>query len=374
MNPYVPGQPATPDTFAGREAVLRRTEEALELARRLRRNSAILLSGYRGSGKTSVLRKIEAVTLAARPDAIVVEIPLRIHSSEDRLLASVVQEVARQLEGRAGAGERLRTFLARVHGLSIAGTGITVGASSAVRPTSGLAVWRECIESLPVGGILLVCVDDAELLDSSGLGALKTVAETHGGVAIVLVVSGGVELADRLAQPDTSPIARVFSAGRFDIGELSPPETAEALNAPIRAATLDGGWSTDAIALVHRLSRGYPFLVQCLAHASFVEGATVDAARVQAAIPVALVVGGSWLERECASASDEDIRVFAKIADVGRPRLRSSEILSLGIQSPYIGRLVRQKILKKISRGQYELRKAPVIAYYHALARGLRLG
>lgn len=374
MNPYVPGQPATPGTFAGREAVLRRASEALELARRLGRNSVLLLNGYRGSGKTSVLRKIEALTLAARSDAIVVEIPLRIHSSEDRLLASVVQEVARQLEGRAGAGDRVRAFLSRVHGLSIAGTGVTLGASAASRPTSGLAVWRECIDSLPDGSILLICVDDAELLDTSGLGALKTIAETQGRVPIVLIVAGGVELADRLSQPDTSPIARIFSAGRFDIGELSPSETGEALNAPIRAADLHGGWTTDAIELVHRLSRGYPFLVQCLAHAAFIEGSTVEVSRVQASVPEALEVGGSWLERECASASDEDIRAFAKIADVGRPRLRSSEILSLGIQSPYIGRLVRQKILKKISRGQYELRKAPVIAYYHALARGLRLG
>jgi hypothetical protein len=373
MNPYVPGQPATPDTFAGREAVIRRAEEALELANRLRRNSAILLSGYRGSGKTSMLRKIEAVTLTTRPGALVVEVPLRVHSSEDRLLASIVEEVARQLEGRSGPGERVRAFLSRIQGLSVAGTGVAVGPSSADRRTTGLAVWRECIESLPTTTILVVCVDDAELLDASGLGALKTVAETHGGAPIVLVVSGGVELSDRLSQPDTSPIARIFSAGRFDIGELSLSETADALNAPIRSAGLEGGWSPDAIELVHRLSRGYPFLVQCLAHASFAEGAMIDTGQVQGAIPGALEVGGSWLERECASASDEDIRAFAKIADASRPRLRSSEILSLGIQSPYIGRLVRQKILKKISRGQYELRKAPVIAYYHALARGLRL-
>ncbi len=373
MNPYVPGQPATPDTFAGREAVLRRATEALEQARRLGRNSAVLLNGYRGSGKTSVLRKLQALTIAARSDALVVEVPLRLHSSEDRLLASIVQEVSRQLESRAGAGDRVQAFLSRMHGLSIAGTGVTLGASAASRPTSGLAVWRECLDSLPDGGLLLVCVDDAELLDASGLGALKTMAETQGRAPIVLIVAGGVELADRLSQPNTSPIARIFSAGRFDIGELSPSETGEALNAPIRTADLRGAWTADAVELVHRLSRGYPFLVQCLAHAAFLEGSTVDVGRVRASVPAALQVGGSWLERECASASDEDVRAFAKIADVGRPRLRSSEILSLGIQSPYIGRLVRQKILKKISRGQYELRKAPVIAYYHALARELHL-
>jgi hypothetical protein len=374
VNPYVPGQPASPDTFAGRTEVLLRLDESLELARRLRRNSAILLNGYRGSGKTSALRKIAFRAVREFPETVAVEVPLRIQSSEDRLLATVVQEVGRQLEGRTGLGDRIKGFLGRINGLAIGGNGVTVGPAAGHRRTSGLSVWRDCVESVQREGILMIGVDDAELLDASGLGALKTISESHGGAPIILAIAGGVELGDRLSQRNTSPIARIFSAGRFDIGEFSLEETREALDAPIRAAGSPATWTAEAADEVHRLSRGYPFLVQCLGYAAFRESAPIDLDRVKSTVDAALKAGGSWLERECASASDEDIRAFAKIADQGRSSLRSSEILSLGVQSPYIGRLVRLRILKKVARGQYELRKAPVIAYYHALARGLRIG
>jgi hypothetical protein len=332
-----------------------------------------MLHGYRGSGKTSALRKIQAVVRSEAPSTLAVEIPLRMLSSEDRLLASIVQEVGRQLETRAGLGERIKGFLSRINGLSVAGGGVSVAPGGADRRTSGLAVWRDCIESLDADTVLLICVDDAELLDPSGLGALKTIAEAHARVPIILVVAGGVELSDRLGQRDTSPIARVFSGARFDIGELSLEETGAALASPITAVGGSGSWQLEAIREVHLLSHGYPFLVQCLASAAYREPDPIDAARVRRAVEQALKIGSSWLERECANASDEDIRAFAKIAAHGGSRVRSSEIISLGIQSPYIGRLVRLKILKKISRGHYELRKAPVIAYYHALARDLRL-
>jgi type II secretory pathway predicted ATPase ExeA len=373
VNPYAPGQPANPEAFAGRGEVLERVEEAVQDALRLRRSTAIMLHGYRGSGKTSALRKIQAVVESRARGTIAVEIPLRIHSSEDRLLASIVQEVGRQLDSRGGVGDKVRAFLSRIHGLSIAGTGVSVAPGGADRRTSGLAVWRDCIESLEPKNILLICVDDAELLDLSGLGALKTIAEAHARVPVILVVAGGVELSDRLGQRDTSPIARVFSGARFDIGELSLEESATALNSPIGAVGGKGSWHADAVREVHRLSHGYPFLVQCLASAAYRESPPIDVARVRGAVDSALKIGSSWLERECAEGSDEDIRAFAKIGAEGRSRIRSSEIISLGIQSPYIGRLVRLNILKRISRGHYELRKAPVIAYYHALARDLRL-
>ncbi|MFI5418659.1 MAG: ATP-binding protein [Candidatus Lutacidiplasmatales archaeon] len=373
MNPYAPGQPASPDSFAGRGNVIERVEEAVLDALQIRRSTAVMLHGYRGSGKTSALRKIQAVVRTQAPGSIAAEIPLRVHSSEDRLLATIVQEVGRQLSARPRLGEKVKGFLSRINGLSIAGTGVSVMPGGTDRRTSGLAVWRDCIESLEGEKILLICVDDAELLDASGLGTLKTIAEAHSRVPIILVVAGGVELSNRLGQRETSPILRVFSGARFDIGELSPEETGAALSAPINAVGGTGSWRPDAVREVHLLSHGYPFLVQCLASAAYRAPDPIDVPRVRGTVEAALKIGSSWLERECADASDEDIRAFAKIAAQGRARLRSSEIISLGIQSPYIGRLVRLKILKKISRGHYELQKAPVIAYYHALARDLRL-
>lgn len=78
MQPYDPQRPATPETFAGRQPLLAFVENALQAARSLRRGSAMLLYGYRGSGKTSALRKIQSLVRESAPKGIVVEVPLRV--------------------------------------------------------------------------------------------------------------------------------------------------------------------------------------------------------------------------------------------------------------------------------------------------------
>lgn len=371
VNPYVPGQPASPELFAGRSELIQKAEDAMEEATKIRRSSAILLHGYRGSGKTSAIRKIQSLARMRSERCLISELQLRAHSSEDQLLASIVADLKRQVESRGGVAGRLKSWLERVNSVSLGGIGIGLAPKGAANSGHGLMLWRSLVDALEEVAFLVVCIDDAELLDSTGIGALKTIAESHSPTPIILVVAGGVELSDRLAQKDASPIARIFSGSRYDIGEFSESETRTALEAPVVKMGGTARWTSDGVREVQSLSHGYPYLVQCVASASYTEGRPLDANRVRQSVEGALKVASSWLEKECADASDEDIRAFAKIAGTHRTELRSSEIISLGIQSPYIGRLVRQKILKKISRGHYELRKAPVIAYYHALQRKL---
>ncbi len=374
MNPYAPGQPADPRSFAGRKELLRQTVDAVEVATKLQRSTAILLHGYRGSGKTSILRKMQDQVRQLSPDAITVELPLRSMTPEDRLLTSLVLEITRQLAARKSVTKRVREFLGRVNGLAVpGGFGISIGSDSPTSVSSALALWRDCMESLEDVPLVVVSIDDAELLDPSGLGALKTIAEAHSATPVILVVTGGVEFSDRLAQADASPVARIFSGARFDVGEFSEVETREALESPLAALNLKGKWTEGAASTVHRMSHGYPYLVQCIAHAAYTDGGRMDEARVLGALEKALDVASSWLQRECAEASDQDIVSFALIAGTGKAVLRSSEIQSVGVQAPYIGRLVRQKVLLKVSRGHYEVRKAPVIAYYHLLRRKLVL-
>src|SRR5579863_5643485 len=372
MNPYAPGQPAEPSSFAGRRELLRKVTEAVEVATKLGRSSAILLHGYRGSGKTSTLRKIQDQVKRLSPGAVAVELPLRSQTAEDRLLASLVVEVTRQLATRKSLAKRVSEFLSRVNGLSIpGGFGVNVDPDPTRSIGSALALWRDCIDALEGIPLVVVSIDDAELLDSTGLGALKTIAEAHSKTPVVLIVTGGVEFSDRLSLPDASPIARIFSGARFDVGEFSPAETREALESPLAALKLKGRWTDSGAAAVHRISHGSPYLVQCIASAAYQEAGKMDEAAVTASLERALDVASNWLQRECADASDLDIISFALIAGTGKPTVRSSEILALGVQAPYIGRLAREKILLRVARGNYELRKAPVIAYFHVLRRKL---
>lgn len=130
-------------------------------------------------------------------------------------------------------------------------------------------------------------------------------------------------------------------------------------------------WSEDGLKEAHKLSRGYPYLVQCIASASYIEGGDIDAPHVKASLMAALNIGKPWLSHELETASDNDFRSFLKIAESGKTSFKSSELGDIGISPPYIGRLAGLGILKKISRGRYELVKPPIIAYYHTLTRGI---
>jgi hypothetical protein len=370
MNPYAPGQPADPEAFAGRNELLRRFSDAIEGARQHHRSAAILLYGYRGSGKTSAIRKLRAIAREAEPRAISVELPLRESAvSEVKLLLALLSEVRREARDQATIPDRLKMFLERITSLSLGPVGVTLSLPTGTENVNALTLWRECTSALDGIPFLLLCIDDAEALADDGLGTLKTIAEAQSPTPVVLVVAGGWELSDRLAEKLSSPVGRVFSGGQFDIGEFSRGETDDALNVPIARTGAPCHWTQDGRAKVHELSHGYPYLVQCLAYAAFQEGFAIDAESVEASLSAALGVASPWLKNECADASDNDIIAFLKVASTGEVSLRSSQIVALGIQSQYLGRLVRQQILKKVSRGHYELRKAPAIAYYHTLVR-----
>ena len=104
-------------------------------------------------------------------------------------------------------------------------------------------------------------------------------------------------------------------------------------------------------------------------------GRRVDRRIPRAALrgPSALDLASSWLERELRDASDEDIRAFAKIAGLGQSEIRSAEVTRLGINHVYLVRLTERGVLKRLSRGRYELRMAPAVAYFHALRRSIKL-
>ncbi len=371
MRPYEPGLPADPASFAGRAELVQAVRLHLEEARGLRRSSALLLQGYRGSGKTSAIRKIEAMVQEEVPGTLAVELQLRAQSSENYLLLSIVKDIHRQLEGRKELSGRLKEWLGRIGSVSIAGTGVTLGPKRRVSVAEGLTLWKSCVEALEKEPLLLVCIDDAELLDTRGLGTLKTIAESRPPVPVILVVAGGVELWDRLSRKDASPVVRIFSGAVFDIGEFTLDETREAVEVPVARVGGTGRWTEDGIREVHSLSHGYPYLVQCLAAATYSDGTDIGAVRVRERLPEALRVGAGWLDRESVDLSEEDVRAFAKIAASGKGTCRTSEILGLGIRNVYIDRLIKEGILRKVSRGRYELRKAPAIAYYHALRRGI---
>lgn len=371
MDPYDPQRPSPPESFAGRARLVEQATAFLARARLQRTSAALLIHGHRGSGKTSALRKIEALAVEASPDALAIEIPLRQTSTEGALLRALVEEVSSHARRRRAEGNKWAKALERLASVSVdvMGSGVSVERAAPSRDRNSLTLWSECLDALPRDTILTACIDDAEHLDEAGVGTLKTIAEARTPVPILLAVSAGPELMRRLATPEFSPVARAFSGATFDMEAFTPSETREALDAALKAPHATGRWHGEAARRIHELSHGYPYLVKCIASAAYRDVATMTEEDVNRAVPRALEIASPWLEREIPRASDGDIKAFVKIAKSERTSLKSSEIIELGINSAYIGRLLHLDVLKNVAPGHYELRKAPVVAYYHELKR-----
>jgi hypothetical protein len=373
MRVYDPQTPASPETFAGRKDLQEYVRESLETAKRLGKGSSMLLHGYRGSGKTSALRKIQSIVLSVEPEAVVVEVPLRVPSSEAMLVQAIAEQVRRSIAGRTGLPGKVRRALESLSAVSVLGTGIERSRPGSPGPAHPLTMWKEALEVAQSAPVLAICIDDAELLSGEEIGILKTMAESDSPVPILLTVAGGPELKEKLSQKDASPILRVFSGAIFDIGQFTEAETRQALEAPLKRAKMSNRWEPSAVTALYHLTHGYPYLVQCFAAAVFDPGHNPTAADVRRETPAALRFAASWLEREIPNASDEDLRAFAAVATLGRSDVDAADIRRLGVQYAYIARLTRAGVLKRVARGHYELRKAPAIAYFHALRRGLDL-
>ena len=256
----------------------------------------------------------------------------------------MIDEIRRTVRVRSDSGslfKRISERLARID-LTVLGTGVGVTTTPGARYSNPLTIWRTCIDELGGVPLVLICIDDAELIEPAGLGTLKTLGESSGDVPVMLAVAGGPDFLARLSQRGSSPVARVFSGATFDMEELRLDETREAVLAPVRASggRATGIWADAAIARIQDLSHGSPYLVQCLAYAAYRDESEITEGGVDASIRAAVTVAEPWLRQEIPHASDEDILSFLKLAETRKPNFRSAEILGLGIQSPYVGRLV----------------------------------
>ena len=225
------------------------------------------------------------------------------------------------------------------------------------------------LKSLKDVSCVVVAIDDSDELDISALGELKTVMEEITSIPIILIISGGVEFEERLVG-QYSPIARIFSGASYNISRFEYSETKEVLEFPLgkEGSTT---WTEDAVKSLHQFTLGYPYLVQCLAKASYRENQDITKEIVESSVETAVGIGKSWLGHEIPNASDNDIKFFLKIVELNKEMFQNSEMTEKEILPPYVGRLVKLKVIKKISYGRYKLEKSPIVAIFEKLKRGI---
>lgn len=371
-NPYDPQNPAKPNYFGGRHAVLTKVQERIDRALTQKQSGGILIYGFRGVGKTSLLNKIRSIiepdVREPNKNTIVISRRLSRTTNDEELYRILVESLVDEIERRKTSFEKVTEKASTVKSISFAQFQVAFSIRKGER--SEFSRWQTAVRALKNTELVIIEIDDADYLSVEAISELKTIVEHTTHVPLLVVVSGGADFNKKLVN-DFSPIARVFSGAAFNIGEFSQEETREVLELPLKNEATR--WTQDAIQTVHKLSKGYPYLVQCLASASYTENREIEKKYVVDALKQALDIGKPWFENELVDASDNDIISFAKIADSGKTTLKSTEITTdLGISPIYIGRLVKLKVIEKINRGRYTLIKAPIIAQYHLLKRGLK--
>jgi hypothetical protein len=356
LNPYVPTDAIPPPLFAGRKEVLQRAAELEERARH-GIHGGLLLAGHRGIGKTSTLRAVEA---GLGKGVALVRLRFSRRTSLEQFAAELVGTVRAQEPAwreRFGLREVELPFLT-----------VRIEPRARGEATPQVAV-LETLRALRRVAVLWLSLDDFDWVDGDAMSLLKSAMEGAGSPTVVVCVAGGPKVRQRMIS-EHSPIVRFFSGSDFDLANFTHEETREALALPLDRRGIGGRWEDDAVVAVHRWTGGYPYLVQCLAHAAFSPGA-IGRANVEAALPAALRIAGTWMDRELASASDQDIRYLDRIGRAQRNEWRASELVEIGLNPLYLRRLERLGALRKVSRGRYEVVKPPMVARFHMWKRGL---
>jgi len=370
-NPYDPQNPAKPDYFGGRIEALQIANERLDRAFRSNQSGGILVYGHRGVGKSSLLKKVSDIASKDDNDnpknTIIIYRRLSKTTSDSELYQILNEELLQKIEERKSVIDTLKKAGRSLNGINFFQFGVEFGKE--MQEKTVYQKWKIYLNSLKNVDYVLVAIDDADYLSTEALGELKTIIEDSGKVPIILVVSGGIQFESRLVD-EYSPIARIFSGASINLSRFSIEETTEVLTKPL-IVEKNTKWDKDAIKEVQTYTYGFPYLVQCLASASYQENKSITHDRVKESTKAALSIGRSWLDNEIKSASDQDVQSFAKLVKLNKEIFKSSEINHAGVLSPYIGRLVKLGVIKKENRGRYSLQKSPMIAIYGMLKRNL---
>ena len=344
-NPYDPQTPARPEYFGGRGQVLGKLRERIQMAKEHKKSGGVLIFGHRGVGKTSLINKIisEMSGSSDNPSNIlIINRRLARTTNDQELYRLLNEELIQQIERRKNVIEKIKSMAKNVNSLNAFNLGIEIIKNDPEK--SPYHIWRNYIENLKNVGLILIAIDDADWLSLEAIGELKTIVEEVSNVPVLLAISGYIDFEEKLVDR-YSPVARIFSGASFNIGRFSLDETKEVLTKPL--VNEQTKWEENAVAKVHKVTGGYPYLVQCLASASYVENQLITEEIVIENIKQAISIGQSWLDHEIPDASDQDVVSFAKIAKLDKNIVQSTEISNAGVSPPYVGRLVKLKILKK---------------------------
>jgi type II secretory pathway predicted ATPase ExeA len=261
QNPFNPGPGLAPPVLAGRDQVLAQGRLLWGRLAQSQSQPGLLLLGLRGSGKTRLLRALAADAGQAGLRSALVE------AHFGRPLALLLVPALRTLLLAQGSGPGTEGALAVLNSFSGAHTKLpAAGPSKPGLADSGdleadLASLAEALGAAAQaqGQALLLCVDEAQALDSGELSALLWAqhrlaqAQLPFGLALA-----GLPCLESLSEAERGLAEKVLEI--VDLEPLDRDAAALALRSPAQALGVE--WDADALSEVLRQAKGLPYLLQ----------------------------------------------------------------------------------------------------------------
>jgi hypothetical protein len=332
-NPYTPNAGARPAVLVGRDDELETFRTLLLRLERGYTEQSMLITGLRGVGKTVLLGAFERLA-QERAWAIV-----RDEISRDDQFPARVVELVRTALFQLAPRERWRDRARRAaralrsFSLTISPDGGVTG-SLGVEALEGVADSHNFARDLAdllialgeaaneQGTGVVFLIDEMQLLATTELEAL--IAALHQTVqrnlAVTLVGAGLPHLA-RLSGEAKSYAERLFKFPT--IGSLSEADTSRALT----EAAAEGGatWTPDALSKAFQFTEGYPFFLQEVGQAAWLEAASspINVDDVSTALPkVEAKLDAGFFRVRSARTTDDELVYMRAVASLGpQPQL-----------------------------------------------------
>lgn len=270
-NPFAPGAGTPPPELAGRDQLRETVRIALERTRLNHPTKSVLMVGLRGVGKTVLLDRM-------RMDAEAVGIQtLRVEAPENRSLPAILApelrqallKLSRNAKARELAQRALRALAGFAKSLKVKYNDIEVGLD--FEPEPGLAdngdLEHDLLALLEAAGeaareadtALAIFLDELQYVEEDELAALITALHrtAQGQLPVILVGAGLPQLPGRMGK------AKSYAERLFDFPEIGPlPDDAAKLAIAKPAEDQGVEVTSDALDLIVKETRGYPYFVQ----------------------------------------------------------------------------------------------------------------
>ncbi|MBI1870748.1 MAG: AAA family ATPase [Chlamydiae bacterium] len=369
-NPFSPTYPVNPQYFANRRDVLNTFWRAVERSTQTKNptpdNIAIL--GEWGIGKSSVLRKFEAIALEeAHPRRIfcsLIELVPVACNSFASFSEKVIDDIDRNFVTQASLVAKIRNEIRnwRISSVEVGSVSVEKRIrkkSLATQFEEALIHLWEILEKIGIDTVILMLDDLHYLAERCGeaLYDLRGIFQglPRHGCNFILCCTGRREMFTQVREL-AEPLTRFFNI-KYSLGLFSRDEAREVVLKPIKQSGIGVRIEEAVIAEVYRLTTGHPFFIHFIMREliSLNTGKRITIKNFKKFYPkIEAIMVRERFEVDYSIASAREKEILRSAAHLSDGPFMPQDIRIKGIRN-YLRMLTNKNLVTKHERGEYSL-------------------